>query len=170
MKKNLLVLSVLLLAGYISLAQKSPSDKVYPKIMGYASVIHTIVTFDKNGSSFNFSNGYTVGFPMGINVLKSDKIGFSFEIVPFIKVQKDTSKVNNVVFHPGVMFRFKHGFTFITRLAFETSGRYGVTPIFNQVLFRAKNINYFAALSTPFRAGNQKPVSIGLALQLGISF
>ena len=138
--------------------------------MGYASFIHPIVTFDKNGSTFNFSNSYTVGFPIGINILKSDKIGFSFEITPFIKAQHDSSKVSSILFHPGVMFRFKHGFTIIGRLAFETAGRYGFTPVFNKVLIRAKNVNYFVAMGIPVRMGNEKPISVGVALQLGVSF
>jgi len=40
------------------------------------------------------------------------------------------------------MFRFDHGFTIITRLAFETSGRYGFTPVFNQIYARTKAVNY----------------------------
>jgi hypothetical protein len=138
--------------------------------MGYASFIHPLVTIDKSGSTFNFSKSYTIGFPIGINILKSDKIGFSFEIAPFIKSQNDTAKVNFILFHPGAMFRFKHNFTIIARLAFETSGRFGFTPVFNKVVVKAKNVNYFIAMSAPFRAGNAKPMSIGLALQIGLSF
>jgi hypothetical protein len=68
------------------------------------------------------------------------------------------------------MFRFKHNFTIISRLAFETSGRFGVTPVFNKVIARSKSINYFVAGSVPFRMGNAKPVTVGASLQLGISF
>ena len=76
----------------------------------------------------------TVGFPIGINVLKSSKIGFSFEITPFIKSQNDTGKAGFVLFHPGPMFCFDHSFTIIARLAFETSGRFGCTPVFDKVI------------------------------------
>jgi len=64
----------------------------------------------------------------------------------------------------------KHGFTFISRLAFKTSGRYGFTPVFNQVYAHTKDVNYFVALSTPARFGNSQPASIGLNLQIGFAF
>jgi hypothetical protein len=170
MAKKFIVTSLFVFGYIVSFSQKTNSTQAYPKITGFASIIHPIVTFDKSGSSFNFSKSYTVGFPIGINILKSNKIGFSFEITPYIKSQNDTTKVNFVLFHPGAMFRFKHNFTIITRLAFETTGRFGVTPVFNKVVVKAKNVNYFIAMSTPVRLGNAKPASIGLALQIGVSF
>jgi hypothetical protein len=68
------------------------------------------------------------------------------------------------------MFRFDHGFTIITRLAFETQGRYGFTPVFNQVYARTKDVNYFVALSLPARFGDSESASIGLNLQIGFTF
>jgi hypothetical protein len=68
------------------------------------------------------------------------------------------------------MFLFNHGFTFIIRLAFETQGRYGFTPVFNQVYLRTKAINYFVAASAPVRFGNSQPASIGASLQIGFIF
>jgi len=170
MKKKILIAALSVLSYSLSFAQQANTVPVYPKIVGYVSFIHPVVSFDKNGSSFNFSNSYNVGFPIGINILKSNKIGFSFEIAPFIRSQQDTAKVNFILFHPGAMFRFKHSFTIITRLAFETSGRFGFTPVFNKVVVKAKNVNYFLAMSAPLRMGNAKPVSLGLAVQVGMSF
>lgn len=149
--------------------QVSP-EQTYPRVTAYASFIHPIVTFDKNGSSFNFSDSYTVGFPVGINILKSDRIGFSFEMVPFLKVADGVDKASNLLFHPGVLFRRKYGFTLITRLAFETSGRYGMTQVFNKVFLRKKEVSYFVATPVPVRFGNTKPPSVGLILQLGANF
>jgi hypothetical protein len=68
------------------------------------------------------------------------------------------------------MFRFSHGFTIITRLAFETAGRYGFTPVFNEVYARTKVANYFVALSLPARFGNSELPTLGLNLQLGLIF
>jgi hypothetical protein len=68
------------------------------------------------------------------------------------------------------MFRFEHGFTFISRLAFETNGRFGFTPVFNQVISRKKDYFYFLALSTPARFGNDISASLGISLQFGIGF
>ena len=75
-------------------------------------------------------NGFAVGFPVGVNVLYSDKLGFSYEITPTIKTSTGSSKTSNILFDPGIMFRYRNGFTFIPRLTFETSGRYGFASPF----------------------------------------
>lgn len=90
-------------------AQTQESTTTYPKTVGYFSVVHPIVTVDENGSTTNFTDSYVVGFPTGIHVIKSDKFGFSFEIVPFIKSNSSTDKVYNLQIHPGLMFRLKKG-------------------------------------------------------------
>jgi hypothetical protein len=153
-----------------SFSQEVVSIQSYPRTTGFISILHPIVTFDKNGSTFNFSHSYSVGFPVGINILKSDKIGFSLEMIPMIKAENGTDKVSNIIIHPGIMFRHKHGFTFITRIAFETSGRYGFTPVFNKVLIEKKYVKYFISVALPVRFGNEKPASIGIGFQTGISF
>jgi hypothetical protein len=142
----------------------------YPKVVGYLSFIVPIVTFNKDATIFNFNGTTSIGFPVGINVLYSDKFGFSYEFTPTIKSGNGTSKMSNLLFDPGTMFRFEHGFTIITRLAFETSGRYGFTPVFNQVYARSKYVNYFVALSTPARFGNNDVPSLGLNVQFGFTF
>ena len=170
MAKIVILLTLTILNYNPSFSQSDNGTSGYPKIVEYVSFVHPIFAFDKNTTTFNFSSSYNIGFPVGINVIQSRKIGFSFEVTPFIKFQNDTAKVNFVLFHPGIMFRFNHSFTIITRLAFETTGRFGFTPVFNKVMWKSKNINYFTALATPLRIGNAKPVTIGLAWQLGVSF
>ncbi|WP_144909076.1 hypothetical protein [Mucilaginibacter frigoritolerans] len=142
----------------------------YPRVVGYLSFILPLATY--NGSTtYNFSHSTSsIGFPVGINVLYSDKFGFSYEFTPTVKVSGGTSKNSNLLFDPGTMFRFDHGFTIITRLAFETQGRYGFTPVFNQVYARTKDVNYFVALSLPARFGDSESASIGLNLQIGFTF
>jgi hypothetical protein len=150
----------------------SPNTKpTYPKTVGYLSFILPLVTLQNGTTTTNFSNNTTsIGFPVGVNILYSDKFGFSYEFTPTIKASGGTSKMSNLLFDPGTMFRFEHGFTIITRLAFETSGRYGFTPVFNQVYARSKFVNYFVALSLPNRFGNSTAYSIGLNLQIGFTF
>jgi hypothetical protein len=142
----------------------------YPKVVGYLSFIIPIVTVSST-ATYNFTKATgSLGFPVGINVLYSDKFGFSYEFTPTIKASGGISKMSNLLFDPGTMFRFEHGFTIITRLAFETSGRYGFTPVFNKVYARTKDVNYFVALSLPARFGNNTASSIGLNLQIGFTF
>lgn len=151
-------------------AQQNAQARLYPKITGYISILHPIGTWDKKGFHDNFSNVYTLVFPFGINILKSEKFGISFEIAPNIRTEHHISKVSSVLFHPGAMFRFRHGFTFIGRAAFETSGRYGFTPVFNQVIKKGKDVNLYLALPFPVRFGNDQPVSMSTGLQFGLSF
>ncbi|MDF2430991.1 MAG: hypothetical protein JWP44_622 [Mucilaginibacter sp.] len=149
----------------------APVKPQYPRVVGYVSFILPLETLSGGKFTPNFSDHTsTIGFPIGVNVLYSDHFGFSYEFTPTIKASGGTSKMSNLLFDPGTMFRFDHGFTIITRLAFETSGRYGFTPVFNQVYARTKAVNYFVALSLPTRYGNSAPSSIGLNLQIGFIF
>ena len=174
MRKNdtLLIISFWGL-GLVSLAQTTPVQPApapYPRVVGYFSVVHPLLTMTADETTTNFSPAYTVGFPTGINILKSDRIGFSFEITPFIRAENGNSRVNNVLFHPGVMFRFPRYFTINARLAFETSGRYGFTPVLSQVIKLNKHTSYFLAVPLPVRFGNNTPSSAGIGLQVGIGF
>jgi hypothetical protein len=130
----------------------------------------SVGTWNKDGFHDNFSNVFTVAFPFGINILKSEHFGLSFEIAPAIRTENNNSKVSSVLFHPGAMFRFNHGFTFIGRLAFETNGRFGVTPVFNQVVKKGKNSNLYIAVPLPVRFGNDLPVAVTPRIQVGVSF
>jgi hypothetical protein len=148
----------------------SMAKPTYPKVVGYLSFIVPIVTINNQATTYNFNGTTSIGFPVGVNVLYSDKFGFSYEFTPTVKSGGGTSKMSNLLFDPGTMFRFQYGFTIITRLAFETAGRYGFTPVFNQVYARSRDVNYFIAFSTPVRFGNNLPASIGLNVQFGFTF
>lgn len=151
-------------------APSATAPKTYPRTVGYLSFIVPVVTLDKNATTWNFNGTTKIGFPVGVNVLYSDRFGFSYEFTPTITATKASSKMSNLLFDPGTMFRFDHGFTIITRLAFETSGRYGFTPVFNQVYARSKYVNYFVAGSLPARFGNGAPASISFNVQFGFTF
>jgi hypothetical protein len=154
-----------------SIYQKVTVKPTYPKVVGYLSFILPLETLSSGKFTPNFSNHTSsIGFPIGVNVLYSDKFGFSYEFTPTIKASGGTSKMSNLLFDPGTMFRFDHGFTIISRLAFETSGRYGFTPVFNQVYARSKDVNYFVALSLPTRFGASAATSLGLNFQIGFTF
>jgi hypothetical protein len=156
-----------------TLYQKVKAKSTYPKVVGYLSFILPFETLSLSTGKFdpNFSNHTSsIGFPVGVNVLYSDRFGFSYEFTPTVKASGGSSKMSNLLFDPGTMFRFDHGFTIISRLAFETSGRYGFTPVFNQIYARTKDVNYFVALSLPTRFGNSEAATLGLNLQIGFIF
>jgi len=151
--------------------QKIKPKPAYPKVVAYLSFVTPLETLQGGKFTRNFDHHTaSIGFPTGINILYSERFGFSYEFIPTVKASNGSSKMSNLTFHPGTMFRFDHGFTIITRLAFETSGRYGFTPVFNQVFARSRAVNYFVAASLPNRFGNSDPYAIGLNLQLGFTF
>ena len=155
------------LSGNPVLAQTPPS---YPRMAVYLGVLHPLVTMDEKGSETNFGQYYVVGFPIGLNLWKTQKVGFSVEIVPIIRAENGSSRVANVLFHPGVLVNLGHDFTLASRLAFETSGRYGVTPVLNKIVKRGPTLSYFVAAPVPLRFGNDRPTSLTLGLQFGIVF
>ncbi|PWA04971.1 hypothetical protein DB895_09360 [Flavobacterium psychrotolerans] len=144
--------------------------EIFPKITGYVGILHPIVTFSSEETKTNFTDYYIVGLPIGINIWKNPTIGLSFEIVPSIKSDSKISKVNNVLIHPGILVRLKKNYTFAGRIAFETSGRYGITPVLTKVIKKNKDHNYFVSLPMPVRFGNNHPTSLTFGFQFGIAF
>lgn len=164
------ILTGLLPLIILTLSALGQTSQTYPKLTGYVGIVHPIVTFSSDGTHTNFKNSYTVGIPIGINIWKSAKIGFSSEIVPTIRATSSSSKVSNVLFHPGILVALGSGFTFAGRAAFETSGRYGLTPVINKTVKKNKGSSYFVAVPLPVRFGNDQPSSFGLGFQFGIAF
>lgn len=160
----------LVIVLFLFSAIPSVSQPVFPRIAAYVGIVHPITTFSKNETVTNFKDFYVVGMPVGINIWKSQKIGFTFEVVPFIRSEKGISRMNNFLFHPGVLVSLGKGFTFAGRVAFETSGRFGLTPVFNKTVLKDKNVSYFIAIPLAARFGNDRPASFTPAFQFGIAF
>lgn len=142
----------------------------YPEIKGYVGIVVPIYTFSKDGNTLNGEKDFTIGNPWGINIWKSKRFGFSFEFTPLLKINHEDSKVANILFHPGVLYRLGHEYTLIGRVAYETSGRYGFTPIINKVVKRTAHNTFFVAALLPVRFGNSHAPSITAAFQFGIGF
>lgn len=133
-----------------------------PKITTYFSVYHTIATYSQNTPTYIFgTSNYTVGFPIGINVYKNPKVGFSFEFTPFItstnsaKAGTSQSKLSELLFHPGLLIPLKHGFSMTERIALSTSGRYGLTQVFTKVLAKDNYCSYYMSIPIGVRFGNE---------------
>lgn len=167
-KQLLLIFLISFLTSNIALTQKDTKIANYPKIKSYFSIVHPIATFTRNENNFNFNGSYNVGFPVGINFLQSDKIAYSIEFVPTISVKDSTSNVTGLLFHPGIIYRNIAGFNFLTRIAFNTNGRYGFTAVINKPVIKKEKVTYFAAIPIPFRFGNGMPASLNFGFQLGI--
>lgn len=163
--KKYIVFIAIFITGFSLSAQEN-----YPKVAGYVGIVHPIATFSSAGTDFNFDDHYVVGMPIGINLWKNKKIGFSFEVVPYVRSENGSSKMPNLLIHPGVLVSLGNGFTFAGRAAFETSGRYGFTPVLNKVIIKNKHSSFFAAVPVPFRFGNDRPFSTTVAFQFGIAF
>lgn len=148
-----------------------PEKKAFPEIKGYIGLVHPLYTFTSEANTLqNFKDYYLVGNPWGINIWKSNKFGVTFEFTPFIRTDEKTSKLTNFLFHPGVMHRLGKNTTLIVRAAYETSGRYGFTPILSQVLVRGKQANFFVATLAPIRFGNDHAAAVTPAFQFGVGF
>ena len=145
-------------------------QQTYPKVTAYVGILHPLVTYSKEEVHKNFDGAYVVGMPTGINIWKSAKIGFSMEFVPLIRAANGNSKMNNFLFHPGALFGLGKGFTLATRAAFETSGRYGFTPVLNKIVKKGQSCSYFVAVPVPVRFGNDQPTSLTVGFQFGIIF
>jgi hypothetical protein len=168
---NFLLVSILFVSSGVLGQATAPIDSLrYPKIVTYTSFFLPIVSTNDHATSWNFSTTFSIGFATGINVLYSDRFGFSFDISPVITSSKGTSKVANFIFDPGPIFRFKKGYSLITRMALETAGRYGESTVISKVFTPGKASSLFAALGIPLRFGNNLPASIGATVFFGVAF
>ena len=178
MSRILLFAGLFLCLSLSLFAQTTDSTRAketYPHVKMYLSFIIPWVTINKNTTTYEFQNATTIGFPVGVNVYYRRHFGFSFEITPSVAWSQPsgktgTSKTSNVLIDPGPIFRFDHGFNFVPRLAFETQGRYGFTPVFNKVYLRTRDADYWFSVSLPVRCGNNLPASVGANLQIGFTF
>jgi hypothetical protein len=167
MKQFITVVVVFFLIQFQLAAQNNTG---YPKVAAYFSINHPLVTYSSNLPVYDFDHSYTVGFPIGINLIKSDHLAYSIEIVPTLNSAKGVTKTTNISIQPGLIFRYPNGFNFLTRLAFETGGRYGTNFVFNKVIYKTKANSYWVSVPIPARFGNNVPASIGLGLQFGVTF
>ncbi|WP_299315092.1 hypothetical protein [uncultured Aquimarina sp.] len=143
-------------------------------IGGHFGFVQPIVTIQDGEVSDGF-DPYTIGFPIGVTIRKSEKFAFDVELVPFISSNKNAggdnvSSVSELLIHPGLLWGIGNKLTFGNRIAYETrSGRYGITPLLNRGFLIGKT-NVFAELVLPVRVGNDQEISFTAALHFGIGF
>jgi len=162
--------SVLVIFVVLFYTSNLSAQNNFIRTTGFFSILHPLVTVSSQETIVNFRDYYVVGFPFGANFWKTSKMAFSIEMIPMIKAENGSSKMYNVLFHPGLVFDVGNGYRISARAAFETAGRYGFTPVFTKTIYKAKNNSYYLAFGLPARFGNDKVASIGTALQIGTSF
>jgi hypothetical protein len=107
MRKSItLFLLIILLSVGKSFSQSAMTTEtavptVYPKTVGYLSFILPIVTINKDVTTNDFTTikTFAIGFPVGVNVLYSDKFGFSYEITPTIQAGNGSTKTSKMSCH-----------------------------------------------------------------------
>jgi hypothetical protein len=156
-----------LLISQLSFSQAEKPVATFPKLQGYIAIFHPI---DGYNTPQNFKENYVVGFPIGITVFNNERLGYSFELFPFIQADGETSKVSKVVFHPGVVYRLKRGFSCAGRIAFESTGRYGLTQVLTKAIVKTKSGALGASLVVAERFGNDQETSVSYGIGIGISF
>lgn len=152
-------------------SQDKPNPTEPSRLTGYFSVLNPLVKFSGGETTDNFSDGYVIGFPSGFVLMgKSNKAGFIFELVPLIQFSEGSSRMANLVFNPGVQFHYPNGWNFNALLSFESSGRYGFTPVISKTIKTGQYSSWFVTVPMPVRFGNDDPGSLEFALQLGVAF
>jgi len=162
-----LVFLFFLFSFHLLLAQEEKPVTPPLKVQGYVAIFHPI---DGYNTPQNFKDSYVVGFPIGVNFFRNEKVGFSFELFPFIQSDSVTSKVSKVVFHPGVVVKLKKGFSCAGRVAFESTGRYGLTQVLSKAIVKTKTGALGASLVIAERFGMDMPTSVSYGIGIGISF
>lgn len=172
MKKCLFLVALLIGVGsFDALAQDKPDPQEVARITGYFSYLNPLVKFQDGETWNNFRDGYVMGFPFGlILATKSGRYGYIVELVPILSFTGGSSRMDNLVANSGIQFHIPGGWNFNALASFETSGRFGVTPVISKTLRVGEYSTWFVTMPVPIRVGNDRPASLEFALQLGFAF
>ncbi|MBK8517852.1 MAG: hypothetical protein IPL55_16685 [Saprospiraceae bacterium] len=137
------------------------ASPVLPKVSGYHAGVVQIIFSYNNGETvyFDRTSVYSLGFPFGITFNTKGKSKIDLELVPFINpyIYSDRPFKIHLLYHPGILYPLKYGWTLGLRAAFEIGeGQFGFTPLVNKA-FNFKNGNvFFIELVAPGRFGPNK--------------
>ncbi|MCU0391814.1 MAG: hypothetical protein MUE81_11910 [Thermoflexibacter sp.] len=152
-----------------SYAQNIPVQET--KTSAYIGIVHPIINFTKDATTFNFNNSYLAGLTTAIIIKKAENYAYSLELVAFVRAQDGNSRTSNLMFHPGVTRFFKKNYAITPRLGFESNGRYGFTFVFTKTMFKvAKSHAVNFNLVNLYRFGAEQPSSITFAVNLTFGF
>lgn len=131
------------------------------KVAGYHVGVVQIVFSHNNGETvfFDRTSVYSVGFPFGITLNTPGKVKVDLELVPFINpyIYSDKPYKIHLLYHPGILYPLKNGWTIGLRAAFEIGeGQFGFTPLINKAFKNSKGYAFFIELVAPGRFGPEK--------------
>jgi hypothetical protein len=148
---------------------KAQNSAYTTKISSYIGVVHPIWTLQKGKVSTNFTDYYQVGITTGVLIRKHEKYAYNLELVGFMRHEKGISKVNNFLYHPGVTFFLKKGFSLTPRLGFENNGRFGPSLILGKNVVKGTHpINII--VPNLLRFGNDAGASFTQAFHVSVGF
>jgi hypothetical protein len=128
-----------------------------------SSVTHL---FEAMGQDNNFLPFQLIGVPVGVNFWLNKQFTFSIEFVPEVRLQESV-RMENFLFHPGFIWNFSERTNLAMRLAFDTSGRIGFTPVLGYKLIPLNQSSVALGIPFPLRFGNNLPPQFAIGLQLG---
>jgi hypothetical protein len=134
---------------------------VKTKINGYHVGVVQILFATNKGETvfFDRTSVYSVGFPFGITFNTAGKLKIDLELVPFINpyIYSDLPYNIHLLYHPGILYPLKGGWTLGMRAAFEIGqGQFGFTPLINKGFKTGKGTTFFIELILPGRFGPEK--------------
>ncbi|GCD78742.1 hypothetical protein JCM31826_22240 [Thermaurantimonas aggregans] len=147
-----------------------------PKVGAYFSVVTHLKDYDLHKRNVELLPLHSVGFPVGVNFWIAKNFAFSIEFVPSVRLNEHVDQVNNsitttgLLFHPGFTYTFSDHYGFSARIAFESNGQVGFTPVIGRTFYHLKNSNFSVSIPFPFRFGGNLPTTLSVGLQLGWGF
>ena len=138
--------------------------KEISKFSGYHFGVVQILFSHNNGETvfFDRTSIYSVGFPFGLTFNTSGKVKIDLELVPFINpyIYSDKAYKIHLLYHPGILYPLKNGWTLGLRAAFEIGeGQFGFTPLINKSFKNKKGAAFFIEFVAPGRFGPEKKSS-----------
>jgi hypothetical protein len=139
---------------------------------GHFGAVVPLVTW-ADGETTTVGDNFTIGFPMGLTLKKTDKVAFDLELVP--SIQNEPLSVSLTV-HPGVIFSLPQSFAAGVRVAFDVNAAsWGFTPL----LAKAFPVNdgayaFFVEFDLPIRFQEdefgESRTAVTMAAHVGIGF
>jgi len=88
---------IIIMPGGLYCQSTAPGPSSFPKIVTYSCFFLPIVSTSSKTTTWNSSNTFSIGFAAGINILYSDRFGFSYDMGPVITTTAGLSKVSNSI-------------------------------------------------------------------------